>query len=91
MINPLKGAGFLPKLYQQSQQLDKQLENEEVTVDENGVKIVMTANQKVKSVEVDGIQEPRLAEAFNKIIQETKVLAAQRYLQLFQNQEELTE
>ncbi|GIW62563.1 MAG: hypothetical protein KatS3mg090_0389 [Patescibacteria group bacterium] len=88
MINPLKNAGFFQKLIQQSQQLDKQLENEEVSINENGVEIVMTANQKVKMVKVDGIEEPRLAEVFNKILQETKMVAAQRYMQLAQSQGE---
>ena len=62
MINPLAGLGDLQKLQQQAQQMQKALQQEQVVVEKNGVKVVLRGDQQVLEVEVDGVIENRIAE-----------------------------
>ena len=60
MINPLgalKGLGDINQLRQQAKRMQDLLKQEEITVEKDGVKIVMRGDQHVKMVEVDGIVE----------------------------------
>lgn len=78
MFNPLKGLGDLRKL----QQVQKALQQEEITVEENGVKVVMRGDQQVKEIEVDGVSENRIAQALNSAVKKTQEHAARKLLEI---------
>lgn len=82
MFNPLKGLGDLNQLRQQAKQMQDLLKQEEVTVEKNGIKIVMRGDQHVKSVEVDGVVENRLAEAMNDILKKIQEMSAKKFFEI---------
>lgn len=86
MFNPLKGLGNLQELQQQAKQMQGALQKEEVTVEKNGVIIVMRGDQKIINVEIDGVMENRVAEAINDAVKKTQELAARKLMEINQQQ-----
>ncbi|QQG43955.1 MAG: YbaB/EbfC family nucleoid-associated protein [Candidatus Roizmanbacteria bacterium] len=87
MFNPLSGLGDLKKLQEQAQAMQKALQKEEVTIEKNGIKIVMRGDQQIISVEIDGIIENRVADAINDAVKKTQELAAKKLLEISQQQQ----
>jgi len=86
MANPFGALGDLQKLQQQAQLMQKALQQKQVTVEENGVRVVVRGDQQVLEVEIDGIIENRIAEAINKAVKQTQELAARELIQISQQQ-----
>jgi len=42
----------------------------------------MSGDQKVKSIEIDGVMENRIAEAFAEAVKKTQEIAAQKLMQM---------
>lgn len=84
MFNPLKGLGNLQQLQQQAKQMQDALQKEEVTVEKNGVTILMRGDQKIINVEIDGVMENRVAEAINDAVKKTQELAARKLMEMNQ-------
>jgi len=82
MFNPLSGLGDLQKLQQQAHKMQQALQQEQIMVEKNGVKIVIRGDQAILSVEVDGIEEPRIADAINEAIKKTQELAARKLIEI---------
>ncbi|MBI2036432.1 YbaB/EbfC family nucleoid-associated protein, partial [Candidatus Microgenomates bacterium] len=51
MINPFKQLGDLKKMRDQAMEIQKQLQAEEITVEKNGVKVVISGDQKIRELE----------------------------------------
>src|SRR3989338_8602159 len=60
MFNPLGGLGDLQKLQQQAQQMQAALQQEQVVVEKNGVKVQVRGDQIIEVIEVDGVIEIRI-------------------------------
>lgn len=86
MNNPLGALGDLQKLQQQAQQMQKALQQEEVTVDRNGVTVRVRGDQQILEVTVDGIIENRIADAINEAVKKTQELAARKLIEMSQGQ-----
>ncbi len=86
MFNPLSGLGDLQKLQQQAQQMQAALQQEEVVVEKNGVKVVVRGDQVISSIEVDGVIENRVADAINEAIKKTQELAAKKLIEISSQQ-----
>ncbi|KKQ23148.1 MAG: hypothetical protein US40_C0018G0019 [Candidatus Roizmanbacteria bacterium GW2011_GWC2_37_13] len=86
MFNPLSGLGDLQKLQQQAQQMQQALQQEQVVVDRNGVKITVRGDQVIESIEVDGIIENRIADAVNEAVKKTQELAARKLIEISSQQ-----
>lgn len=82
MINPLGGLGDLQKLQQQAQQMQAALQQEQVVIEKNGVKVVLRGDQQIIEVSVDGIVENRIADAINEAIKKTQELAARKLIEI---------
>ena len=82
MFNPFKAVGDLKDFQQKAQAMQQALAAEEVVVERNSVRIVMSGDQKVRSIEVDGVLENRIAEAFAEAIKKTQEIAARKLLQM---------
>ena len=84
MNNPLSGLGDLQKLQQQAQKMQAALQQEEVVVEKNGVKVILRGDQQVLEVSVDGIVENRVADAINEAVKKTQELAAKKLIEISQ-------
>lgn len=84
MFNPLKGLGDLNQLRQQAQKIQQQLQQEEVSVEKDGISVLIRGDQKVLSVVIDGVEENRVAEALNEAIKKSQDLAAKKLINLNQ-------
>lgn len=78
MQNPLKALGDLNKMRSQAAQIQKELEKLEFTTEKGRIKIVITGNQKVLSVQIDGQEVPELKDAFNDAIKQSQQAAASK-------------
>lgn len=86
MFNPFKNLGDIAALQKQAQQMQKALQQEEVMVEKDGVKVVLSGDQQIKEVIIDGIQENRVTMAINQAIKETQKLAATKLMQMSSQQ-----
>ncbi len=87
MLNPFGALGDLQKLQQQAQKMQAALQQEEVVVEKNGVKVVIRGDQIIESIEVDGIVENRIAEIVNESIKKTQELAAKKLIEISSQQQ----
>ena len=77
--------GFnLQKMLKQAQKMQTALQQEQVVVEKNGVKITLRGDQQILEVEIDGIIENRIAEAVNEGIKKTQELAAKKLIEISQ-------
>ncbi len=67
---------------QKAQAMQKALALEKVEINHNGVRIVMSGDQMVHEIEVDGAMENRIAEAFAQAIRKTQEIAAKKLLEM---------
>jgi len=86
MANPLSGLGDLQKLQQQAQKMQSALQQEQVIIDRNGVKITIRGDQIIQEIEVDGVIENRIADAVNEAVKKTQELAARKLVEISQGQ-----
>ena len=87
MLNPFGALGDLQKLQQQAQKMQAALQQEEVVVEKNGVKVKIRGDQIIESIEVDGIVENRIAEAVNEAVKKTQELAAKKLIEISSQQQ----
>ena len=78
MINPLKNLGDLKKMRDQAMAIQKQLSQEKIEINEEGVRIVISGDQKILEFEIQGISNDRVKETLNKAIKESQELAAKK-------------
>lgn len=81
-MNPLSQLGELKKMRDQAMQIQRQLQAEEVTVEKNGVEIVMTGDQRVKELKTNGRSDNDIKEAVNESIKKSQELAAKKLAQM---------
>lgn len=78
MMNPFKQIGDIKKMRDQAMQIQRELSAEKVTVDRNGVHIVISGDQKVLEYNVDGNTDNRELEAINEAIKKSQEVAAKK-------------
>ena len=72
--------GDMNKLRQQAMAMQKSLAGQTITVEENGVKVIITGDQKIMEISVQGIGNPVLNEILNKAIRKSQELAAKELM-----------
>ena len=78
MNNPFSQLGDLKKMRDQAMQIQKELQAEEVSVDKNGVQIVITGDQKIKEISVNGRSDNDVKEAVNEAVKKSQEIAARK-------------
>lgn len=78
VFDKLKQLGELKKMRDQALTIQRQLAAEEVVVEEKGVKVVITGDQKIKELTVQGISNDVLIEVLNKAIKRSQEIAAKK-------------
>ena len=61
----------------QAMAIQKQLAQEEIEIAEDNIRIVITGDQKLKSLEIDGLTNERVLELINKAIKNPRKPRAQ--------------
>jgi len=74
----LSQLGDLKKMRDQALALQRQLAAEEVVVEEQGVRVVITGDQRIKELSVQGISNQVLIDVLNKAIRRAQELAAKK-------------
>lgn len=82
MFNPLSAFGNIQKLQQQAKQMQAALQQEEITVEKNGVVVKVRGDQKIQQIEIDGVLENRVVEAINEAIKKTQEIAARKLMEI---------
>lgn len=78
MFDKFKQLGELKKMRDQAMQIQKVLSAEKIEVEEGDIKIVITGDQKIQSIEVDGESQSKLIDAVNKAIKKSQEIAAHK-------------
>lgn len=68
----------LRKMRDQAMQIQRQLAAEEVILEEQGVRVVMTGDQKIKELTVSGVANQILVDVLNKAIRRSQEIAAKK-------------
>jgi len=81
-FNPLGKIGDLNKLRKDAQAMQQALAAEEIVVEENDIKVVMTGDQKIKELSVKGISNDILINTLNKALKKSQEVAAKKLAQM---------
>lgn len=82
MFDKVKQLGQLKKMRDQAMAIQKQLAQEEIVIEEDNIKIVITGDQKLKSLEIDGLTNERVLELINKAIKKSQEVAARKLAEM---------
>ncbi len=72
--------GDMNKLRQQAMQMQKNLSAQQITVEENGVKVVISGDQRILDLEIQGMSNQVLNDVLNKAIKKSQELAAKELM-----------
>jgi nucleoid-associated protein EbfC len=78
MNNPFGQIGELKKMRDQAMQIQRLLAAEEVQVEKHGVEIVITGDQKIKEIKVNGKSDNDVRDAINEAIKKSQEIAAKK-------------
>lgn len=78
MINPFKGLGDLNQMRKQAMEMQRQLAEERIIVDENGVKVVMSGEQRILELSIEGASDNTVKDKINKALKESQEVAAKK-------------
>lgn len=81
-MNPFSQIGELKKMRDQAMQIQKELQKEEVEIEKNGVVVLISGDQKIKSIESNGRSDEDLKEAINEAIKKSQEIAAKKLQQM---------
>lgn len=82
MINPFQQLGELKKMRDQAMTIQKALQSEELTVEKNGVRIVISGDQKVRELSSNGRSDNDIKEAVNEAVKKSQEVAAKKLSQM---------
>lgn len=83
MINPFKSIGDLNQMRKQAMEMQKVLAAERITLDKDGVHIVITGDQKILEFTIDGHEpEDRVKNALQEAIKKAQEVAAKKLTQI---------
>ncbi|MBI3070440.1 MAG: YbaB/EbfC family nucleoid-associated protein [Candidatus Levybacteria bacterium] len=82
MMNPFKQLGDLKKMRDQAMAIQRELQSEEVTVEQNGVQIVISGDQKIKELKSNGRSDNDIKEAVNEAVKKSQEVAARKLQQM---------
>lgn len=82
MINPFKAIGDIKQMRDQAMKMQSALSQEEVVVEKNGIRVVMTGDQKIKELSIDGSEHWRAKEAIAEAIKKSQEIAAKKLTEM---------
>jgi len=85
MINPFKALGDMNAMRKHAMQIQAALEQEEFEVTQGNVRIVISGNQSVKVLEIDGVPNDMARNAINEAIKKSQQAAAMKLAEISKN------
>lgn len=82
MMNPFKMLGDMNSMRKQAMVIQQALEKEEFEVTQGKVRVVISGNQNVKTVEIDGERSDDATRAMNDAIKKSQQAAAMKLAEL---------
>lgn len=82
MFNPFKTMGDLKSMRDQAIKMQQALSQEEVVVERNGVRVVMSGDQKIKELTIDGQEDWRIKEVLAEAIKKSQEIAARKLTEM---------
>jgi nucleoid-associated protein EbfC len=82
MFNPFKAAGDLKSMRDQAMKMQQVLQAEEVTVERNGVKVIMSGDQKIKKLFIDGQEDWKVKDVVAEAIKKSQEIAAKKLTEM---------
>jgi len=82
MFNSLKQLGDLRQLQKQAKEIQRQLVNEEIEVEENGIKVVVSGEQRIKKLlfEKEDVSPLDVMRIINQALGKAQKLAAKKLM-----------
>lgn len=78
IFDKLQQLKKLKQLRDQAMQMQKMLKEERITIDERGVRVVMTGDQEIQELRVNGEDKKDVREVINKALKESQKVAAKK-------------
>lgn len=82
MFDKIKQLAQLKKMRDQAMAIQKQLAAEEIEINEDNIRIVISGDQKIKLLEIDGLTNERVVEMINKAIKKSQEMAAKKLAEM---------
>jgi len=82
MFDKFKQLGELKKMRDEALRIQRELAAEKIELEEGDIKIVVSGDQKVQSLEIRGEAQPRLIEVLNKALKRSQEVAAKKVQQM---------
>lgn len=82
MFDKVKQLAQLKKMRDQALAIQKQLAAEEIEINEDNIRIVISGDQKIKLLEIDGLTNERVVEMINKAIKKSQEMAARKLAEM---------
>ena len=82
MFDKFKQIGELKKMRDEALRIQRELAAEKIEIEEDDIKIVVSGDQKIQSLEIQGEAQPRLIEVLNKALKRSQEVAAKKVQQM---------
>ena len=82
MFDKVRQLAQLKKMRDQAMAIQKQLALEEIEINEDNIRIVISGDQKIKLLEIDGLTNDRVVEMINKAIKKSQEVAAKKLAEM---------
>lgn len=82
MFNPFKTLGDIKSMRDQAMKMQQALSQEQVIVERSGVKVVMSGDQKILELVIDGQEDTRIKEAIAEAIKKSQEIAARKLTEM---------
>ena len=78
MFDKLKQSGHMLKMANDARKLQKEVEKEEITVEESGIKVTVNGAMKIVEFEVNGVSNPTVVNVLNKAVEKSQKMMAEK-------------
>ena len=78
MFDKFKQLGELKKMRDEALRIQKELASEKVEINEGNIKIIISGDQKIQELQINGEDQNHLLEVLNKVIKRSQEVAARK-------------
>lgn len=78
MFDKFKQLGELKKMRDEALRIQKELASEKVEINEGDIKIIISGDQKIQELQINGEDQNRLLDVLNKAIKRSQEVAARK-------------
>lgn len=82
MFDKLKQANELRKMHSEAKAMQKELASITQSMEERGIKVIVTADQKIAYLSIDGNERRDVVEVTNKAFKEVQKKAAKKMMEM---------